>query len=207
MTLILVGVLLLGVTTVHEAGHWVAVRWKGGVVHRVILGRGPCLWRSRRGPLELRLLPLGGRIDWAGVPPGSARAVVALAGPLSNLLLACLGIGIALGTGVPDSPLFGGGDGSLLGGLAREVGGWLWLIPGAAEELLRQGGGTELGRAVRGLGVLLGSEGWRVLPYAVGAISGGWCALNLLPLPVLRTDGWVILVSILEALRGNGARG
>lgn len=204
-TVILVVIVLVVVTAVHEAGHGLAMRWKGGKVERVSIGRGPRLWTSRSNRVELRMLPVGGRIDGSGLLPGTARAVVALGGPLSNLIFACAALTIAYATPGMEVFLFGQEDEAIPARVAREVGGWIWIVPGAVEEIVRSGSATEWTRGLRGLVEVLGSGGWPALPYVLGATSAAWAALNLIPIPVVNTDGWVLVRALWGALRGEGA--
>jgi membrane-associated protease RseP (regulator of RpoE activity) len=65
---------LMGVTVAHEAGHYLAVRLRGGRVLRVQVGLGPIAWQRRHGDADLLfgLIPLGGRIHYDGIPTGPA---------------------------------------------------------------------------------------------------------------------------------------
>jgi len=200
---ILLVIVLLVVTAVHEAGHGLAIWWKGGRVERVSVGIGPRLWSSRSGRVEVRLLPVGGRIEGSGLLPGTPRAVVALGGPLSNLVFACMAFTIAFATPGMDVFLFGEGDHGGVSRLAREVGGWIWIVPGAVEEVIRSGSATELNRGLRGLVEVLWSGEWRAFPYVLGATSAAWAALNLIPIPVVNTDGWLLIRALWSALRGE----
>ena len=102
------GVVLLGlVIFVHEFGHFLAAKWRGVRVTRFSMGFGPPLLRLKRGETEYRLawFPLGGYVQMAGDSPGEdgtmpggpeeflshpwpGRLLIALAGPLANLLTA-----------------------------------------------------------------------------------------------------------------------
>jgi len=204
ITVLLVVIILLVVTAVHEAGHGLAIRWKGGRMERVSIGRGPRLWISRSSRIELRLLPFGGRIEGSGLLPGTPRAVVAVGGPLSNLIFACAAFTFALATPGMEVFLFSEGDEGRLAGVAREVGGWIWIVPGAVEEIVRSGSAGELTRGLRGLVEVLRSGGWPAVPYVLGATSAAWAALNLIPIPVANTDGWVLVRALWGAFRGEG---
>jgi regulator of sigma E protease len=111
-TLIAVAILLGIVILVHEWGHYVAARWCGIRVETFSIGFGPRIWGWKRGSTDYRLsiLPLGGYVkmagdnpmqDRAGEPdeflskPRWQRAIVAVAGPLMNIVLA-----VALVTGL-----------------------------------------------------------------------------------------------------------
>jgi len=206
-TVILVVIILLVVTAVHEAGHGLAIRWKGGTVERVSIGRGPRLWSSRSSRIEVRLFPIGGRIEGSGLLPGTPRAVVAMGGPLSNLAFACMAFAIAFAAPGMEAFLFGEVNQGSIARVAREVGGWIWIVPGAVEDIARSGSATEWTRGLRGLVEVLRSGGWRSLPYVLGATSAAWAALNLIPIPIVNTDGWVLVRELWVAIRGQGTSG
>jgi membrane-associated protease RseP (regulator of RpoE activity) len=180
------------VTAVHEAGHGAAVRLKGGRIRRLQVGRGPALWRAggRGSAVVLAIIPLGGRIDYDGIPPGAGQAVVAVSGAAANLALALAAFalaGLVLGPETAPTPP---ADAGLVAYTAAQAGGWFWAVPGAVIELVATGGAGGLRSALRGLGRLLLDHPLQGLPYALGALSALWAALNLIPLPVLETDGW-----------------
>src|SRR5436190_6211456 len=104
------GVLLLGIVIfVHELGHFLAAKWRGVKVLKFSLGFGPALIKFTRGETEYRLsiIPLGGYVSMAGDTPNEdgsmptgdenflshpwqGRALIAVAGPVANLITACL---------------------------------------------------------------------------------------------------------------------
>ena len=105
---IVVGIFVLGVMVlVHEWGHFVVAKLMGVRVETFSIGFGPRLLGLRRGPTDYRLsaLPLGGYVKMAGDNPledraGAPdeflsksrwqRALIAVAGPAVNALLAVL---------------------------------------------------------------------------------------------------------------------
>jgi regulator of sigma E protease len=107
---VLPGVVLLGVVIfVHELGHFLMAKWRGVRVLRFSLGFGPTLFGFTRGETEyvLAWIPLGGYVQMAGdtitgdgAMPGAideflshpwfGRLLIALAGPLANLVTAFL---------------------------------------------------------------------------------------------------------------------
>ncbi len=194
--------LLWIVTAVHEAGHALAIRLKGGEVEGVQVGRGPSLGIPLPGigRLLLGVLPVGGGIRYRGVPPGTGAAAVAAAGPAANLLLA-----------------------ALLLPTAASVGRWVWLAPGAVVEFLTQGRAWTLLHGTRVLTESVRGGGPAEWTLALGALSAIWATLNLIPLPalpVLRrrpgapvrprtrgTDGWEVLAGLVAGLRGAAGRG
>ncbi|HAZ30626.1 TPA: RIP metalloprotease RseP, partial [Candidatus Acetothermia bacterium] len=102
-----------------EAGHFLAAKRLGIAVEEFAVGFGPVVWAWRRGETRysLRLLPLGGFVRLAGesgetaeIPfertyygqPAWTRLVLALSGPLANVVLAvALVVGAILGFGLP----------------------------------------------------------------------------------------------------------
>lgn len=109
---VVLAVFLLGVlVTFHELGHFLAGRATGVYIHEFAIGMGPVLfsWRGKETRYSLRLIPIGGYTRFAGeegkdkeednaVPrdrllptqtPGT-RAKIVVAGPLANLLIACV---------------------------------------------------------------------------------------------------------------------
>lgn len=193
-------VLLLVLTVVHETGHWLAVRLRGGRALRLIVGRGPAIIR-RDGPPAVRIgiLPFGGRIDYEGIVTPTGQAVVALSGAVANLLLA----GVAFGVGAlafdmervtPGITMTGGAGAP--GFAFRAVSSWFWLVPGAIVDLLtvRDLGGA--GGSLRFLVQLLVRGDPAAVVYLAGAASALWASLNLLPIPVVGTDGWRALQAV-----------
>ncbi len=103
---ILVGILVLSVMVlVHEWGHFVVARLLAVRVDIFSIGFGPRLFGLRRGPTDYRVsaLPLGGYVKMAGDNPVEersgagdeflskprwARALIAVAGPATNILFA-----------------------------------------------------------------------------------------------------------------------
>ncbi len=101
-------VLVVGVLVfVHELGHFLVAKWAGVGVLKFSLGFGPKLLGFRRGETEylLSAVPLGGYVKMVGEDPADKaadpaksfqnkpvgwRSLVVLAGPGSNILLACL---------------------------------------------------------------------------------------------------------------------
>ncbi len=175
---------------------------RGGRVRELRLGWGPVVWEGRLGEAELRLalLPLGGRIRIEGIRGRTARAVVAVSGAVANVAVAvvlfALGA-LALGGGAAGMPGYlGGGP---LGYAIEQVGAWLWFVP----RLIGSPLGWSAAPAV-GLGAIPGLLREGTLGaglYLAGAIFTLWGVLNLIPLPGLRTDGWLFV----EALLGREA--
>ena len=104
---ILVAIVVLGfLILIHELGHYFVGRWAGIRVLSFSIGFGPKLVSWKRGETEyaIRLIPLGGYCKFLGedeeeqslgsmqsVPPWKRFAML-MAGPLSNLLLAVVGM-------------------------------------------------------------------------------------------------------------------
>lgn len=106
-SVLLYGALILGVLVfVHELGHFLAAKWLGVRVLSFSIGMGPRVLGFRRGGTDYRisLLPLGGYVRMAGdttegedrtgspdeflEKPWWARAIISVAGPAANLVLA-----------------------------------------------------------------------------------------------------------------------
>lgn len=158
---------------VHELGHFLAARWLGISVEVFSLGFGPRLWGFRRGETDYRVsaLPLGGYVKMKGEHhdealrgspdeflsrPKRHRFLVAVAGPVMNLLLAVVllaGLYVAgvemprflfeppvVGFVVPESPAEEGGllpGDRILAVAGREVATWEQLqlaVASLAEE-------------------------------------------------------------------------
>jgi membrane-associated protease RseP (regulator of RpoE activity) len=200
---ILVAVLaLMLVTAAHETGHFLAVRLKRGRVLRVQVGRGPVLWSGthRGADILVSLIPVGGRIHYDDVPGGSGEAVVAASGAVANLALAFAAFAAAAWALGPATPLRFD-DAGAIPYAAASTGAWFWAVPGALVELVASGSAVELRRAVRVLIELVVARPLHALPYAVGALSSLWAALNLIPLPVIETDGWHVARALWRGAR------
>jgi membrane-associated protease RseP (regulator of RpoE activity) len=191
MAILVAAIALMCVTAAHEAGHFMAIRVKRGRVLRVQVGRGPAVWHGahRGAGILVSIIPIGGRIHYDGIPAGSGEAVVAVSGAAANLALAFLAFAAAAWALGPASPLRPD-DAGAIRYAAASSGAWFWAVPGALVELVTTGSAIELRRAVRLLVELVVTRPLHSLPYAVGALSSLWAGLNLIPVPVVETDGW-----------------
>lgn len=98
---ILLGVMIL----IHELGHFWAALAVGVKVDTFSIGFGPRLWGFQRGETDFRIsaVPFGGYVRMLGQEPGDEhaldprslqakprwqRAIVIIAGPMMNLILA-----------------------------------------------------------------------------------------------------------------------
>lgn len=172
-----VGVLI----TIHEAGHFVVARILGAPVEVFSVGFGKRLWGFERGGTDYRisLIPLGGYVRIIGLGPdesdvvrgGAAesqllprwrRALILLAGPVTNIVAAVLFVALAFTMGVKTAayleqqPLVG------------------WVAPGSAAEVA----GVREGDAVRAVG---GDEVelWRDLEIALLTAGSGEITLTV----------------------------
>jgi regulator of sigma E protease len=113
-------VLVLGfLIFIHELGHFAVAKWSGVGVEKFSLGFGPKLLGFKKGETEyvLSLLPLGGYVKMVGEQPGeelsdfdrsrsfthkpvSIRALIVVAGPIMNLILAVVLLPIIFMVGV-----------------------------------------------------------------------------------------------------------
>ena len=124
----LIFLLVLGVLVIfHEFGHFIFAKRFGVRVTDFAVGFGPTLWSTKRGDTtyRLNLLPLGGYCKMVGedeaddhsADPGNfqhkplwQRAIIILAGPVFNLLLAAIAftyIATAVGTPGPRTNIVG----------------------------------------------------------------------------------------------------
>lgn len=118
---LIVGAFVLGIMVLlHEWGHFVAAKACGVRVDVFSIGFGPRLWGVKRGDTDYRLsaLPLGGYVRMAGDNPVEERTgadyeflsrprwqrfIIAVAGPLANILLTFFIFwGIIVLVGVPN---------------------------------------------------------------------------------------------------------
>ncbi len=213
MLAVMIGILvLLGVTVVHETGHWLAVQVKRGRVLRVQIGRGPTLWShttSEGTEVVVSLLPFGGMIHYDGVGSGSAQAVVAISGAVANLGFSlAMFAGAVWVVGAEGMPFSDGTEG-VLGYAVSSVGTWFWMVPGAVRDLVTTGMALELNRGFRAIVGLLMEGGAADVSYVAAATSSVWAALNLIPVPIVRTDGWLVGRALWRLVRGgrNGSSG
>jgi hypothetical protein len=204
MTVVFAFLLLAFLTSVHEAGHWIAIRLRGGRVMRLTLGRGGPVFRREGEPsFALGLLPIGGRIDYDGVPDGTGQAVVAVSGAVANLCAA--GLLFLSGALLVGADLFPAGEGGGPFHFALEATAtWFWIVPGALADLLVHQRVEGMGRAIWFLYDLLARGQWAGLLYLAGASSALWASLNLLPIPGLGTDGWHLVRSLAGTLKAGG---
>lgn len=122
LTIIVSTVIVLGIMIlVHEWGHFVVARAFGVRVDIFSIGFGPRIWGRKRGDTDYRIsaLPLGGYVKMAGDNPSEdrtedpaeflnkprwQRAIIALAGPAMNILMAAFilwSLFVLVGEGVP----------------------------------------------------------------------------------------------------------
>jgi len=102
LTIVILGLMIL----VHEAGHFLAARWRGVRVVTFSVGFGPRVWGIRRGDTDyiISAIPFGGYVKMAGDDPDEAgggldeflsrplrdRFAIILAGPVANFVLGFL---------------------------------------------------------------------------------------------------------------------
>lgn len=196
---ILIAILILGLLIfVHELGHFAVAKWSGVTVLRFSLGFGPRLLAWRRGVTEYAVsaIPLGGYVKMLGddpeddVPVGDAahafsqqplstRFAIVLAGPMMNLVTACVAFSVVFalyGAGTPTE--------------AAKIGGVMENMAAAKAGLRR--GDTVL--AVDGKPIAT----WEELSQAVRA-SGG----KSLDMEVRREDGTVEHVATIPEERAE----
>lgn len=204
-----VALVLLVATTVHEFGHLVAARARRARVVRICVGRGPKVIALRRsGTLyELRILPLGGRVEFQRPVSGTANAVIAVGGAVANVVFGFLVLWTAAGLiGVERMPF---GDASL-GPLDYATGAttaWLRVVPATVFEFLTYGQSRTFTLALDAIiGLLLTPNAASAL-HAIAAVSIVWAVLNMIPIPGLGTDGWRFITAFGDPLGAAGAHG
>lgn len=117
-------VIVLGIMVlVHEWGHFMAAKLFGVRVEIFSLGFGPRLWGRRRGATDYRVsaLPVGGYVKMAGDNPSEERsgrpdeflskprwqrAIIAVAGPVMNILMAVVIVAVLYTVGMPEPAYF-----------------------------------------------------------------------------------------------------
>ncbi len=156
---ILAFIVVIGVLVViHEAGHFGMARFLGAPVEVFSVGFGRRLWGFERGGTDYRisLVPLGGYVRIPGLGPDESdvvgetseeiellprwkRALILLAGPVTNIIAAVFFIGVAYMMGVEtpafreEPPVIGWIDpGSPAAQVDLEVGDLIVAVDGAA---------------------------------------------------------------------------
>lgn len=168
---------------VHEVAHiWAAVRL-GVPVDRLRIGVGPRMVRVRlRGiPVEIRAFPIAAaaRCGWDGEDPWKA-ALVAVAGPMSSLILGAVFLAAAVATAF----------------WALPVHTWPHALAVAAQAVLC---GTPPAHPIAPATPLQVRSALMLLAGA--ATSAGAGLANLAPLPML--DGFLLLVALASVRRGR----
>ncbi len=125
LTSILAFVFVIGVLiTIHEFGHFAVARLLGAPVEVFSIGFGKRIWGFERGGTDYRLslVPLGGYVRIIGLGPDESdvvkgdapsadllprwrRALILLAGPVTNILAAVIFVALALTMGV-ETPVY-----------------------------------------------------------------------------------------------------
>ena len=195
--------MIMVVTAVHEFGHLVAAVSRRVQGTRVAVGRGTALIRlHRRGiDFELGLIPVGGRVDFVPPPPGTSTAVIAIGGAVANVVFGFVVFwATALAYGVSAVPLGIVADSPLAYAKAA-TGAWLWAFPAGAAASLLHGDPSGITAATAALRYVMAAHGAPATLHALGALSIVWAALTMLPIPGLGTDGWKFLVALRSGFR------
>ncbi len=207
LTSILAFAFVIGVLiTIHEFGHFAVARLLGAPVEVFSIGFGKRLWGFERGGTDYRLslIPLGGYVRIIGLGPDESdvvsgdtpvaellprwkRALILLAGPITNILAAVMFVALALTMGV-ETPVYLEG---------APVVGWVGPESPAEAADVRPG---DLVRAVNGEPV----EMWRDLEVALLTAGKGRVELTV------ERDGNEVSIPIdldAESLYGFGVSG
>jgi len=158
--IVVIGVLVV----IHEAGHFGMARFLGAPVEVFSVGFGRRLWGFERGGTDYRisLVPLGGYVRIPGLGPDESdvvgetteetellprwkRALILLAGPVTNIIAAVFFIGVAYMMGVEtpafreEPPVIGWIDpGSPAADVDLEVGDLIVAVDGSAVTMWRE---------------------------------------------------------------------
>jgi hypothetical protein len=83
---------------IHEGGHVLCGLWYGVPLARVRIGVGPVLLRCRVGrvPLDLHMIPIGGRVDHQYLPISRRQRIVMYAGGIGASVIGAIGIWFAI---------------------------------------------------------------------------------------------------------------
>jgi Zn-dependent protease len=142
---VLLGLLFVA-TFAHELGHAAAVRWTGGQIKVFMVTP----FRLQMKPRRLRLAMAGGRGDIGGyvtytldrIGARRGHAIIAAAGPVANILLAC---------------------GAMLVAVAVDVSGQTWLVRRRYIALAEALAVVSMGMALLNLIPFKGSDGDQIL--------------------------------------------
>jgi membrane-associated protease RseP (regulator of RpoE activity) len=215
LTFLIVALGVAAIVAIHEASHMLVSKLFGVKVLRFSLGFGSVLFSKQLGETsyELRVLPLGGFVQMEGDSPESnvergffslpwwKRSLIALAGPIANLLL---GFGLLLGVLV-----FAKGW-PLVAGLVRayKISSFVvivtlkWLF-GISSPLVPAPHVSDMAGPIMVTKILADSlsEGISMFLFMLSMISLNIGLFNLFPIPAL--DGGHIALYLGEAIRGK----
>lgn len=200
---------------IHEACHMLLAKLFGVKVLKFSFGFGPRLIGVQAGETsyELRVLPLGGFVQFDGEAPESnvkrgffslpwwKRSLIALAGPTANLLL---GFGMILGILV-----FAKGWPVVEGiGRAYQICSFIvvdtvkWIF-GISTPLMPAPHVTDLSGPIMVTKILANSlsQGLSMFLFILSMVSLSLGLFNLFPLPML--DGGHVFLYVLEGIRGK----
>ena len=213
-------IVILGVATIvgiHEACHMIVAKLFGIKVLKFSIGFGPVLLSKKLGDTiyQLAILPLGGYVQMAGEAPESnvkggffstawyKRALIALAGPVVNLILGfvmILGL-LVLCKGWPIWEGLGRAY-TICSMVITETLKWIFgihstMVPEGVSRMSQLSGPIMVGK------VLLTSlkDGFVQFFFILSVISLSLGLFNLLPIPAM--DGGHVLLYTIEGLIGR----
>jgi len=209
---------ILGIAAVigiHEASHMLVSKLFGVKVLKFSLGFGPVIFSKKIGDTQYQLsaLPLGGYVQCAGEDPESnvqngffslpwyKRSLIALAGPVANLILG-FGLIFALLVLFKGWPILAGlGQAFKLCSFVITTSlKWIFGMLPAAKDAAQ---GSGLSGPIMVTKILMSSakEGAAQFLFVLSLISLSLGLFNLFPIPAL--DGGHVFLYTLEGIRGK----
>lgn len=211
-TLLMLGILSVLIVS-HEFGHFIFAKMFGVGVRIFSVGFGKVLVRKKIGETEyvLSAIPLGGYVKMKGEMPDTAenpaspksyhrkpewqRALIVLAGPLFNFILAFVILaGIALMVAGPNQAIVRAASATAT--ITAETAKAVWGMLTGVISIKNIGGPIGIAQAS---GLFMAKDGLFGVLFLTAILSANIGILNLLPIPPL--DGGHLPLLALEAIR------